>query len=107
MALNCNLDEEDIKKVKAQFTAWLELEDEKGPINDGQKEIKKTVAEIIGGKTKDATALFKAMKQLNDGGDTDLDEVGGVLECIRSNGSNMELSDSEVLEDRKAEDGEN
>lgn len=85
--MNCNLTVEEIKEVKAKFSAWMELQDEKKELSDAEKSIKQDAAEIIDGKASDVGKLFKAMKQIYDGLDNDLDEVGAVLECIRSNGA--------------------
>ena len=98
--MNCNLTPDEITQVKAKFSAWLELQDEKKALSDAEKDIKKQAAEIIDGKVTDAGKLFKAMKQIYDGEDNDLDEIGSVLECIRANGAgSMEGSvDAEIDE---------
>lgn len=85
--MNCNLTPEEIKDVKTKFSAWLEIQGEKKELADAEKDIKKEVADIIDGKIGDAGKLLKALKQIYDGVDNNLDEIGAVLECIRSNGS--------------------
>ncbi len=85
--MNCNLTPDEIKEVKTKFSAWLEVQDEKKALADSEKELKKDVAEVIDGKVGDAGKLFKALKQLYDGEENDLDEIGSVLDCIRNNGS--------------------
>ena len=95
--MNCNLTPDEITQVKTKFAAWQELQGEKKELSDAEKDIKKQAAEIIDGKVTDVAKLFKAMQQIEDGLDNDLDEVGAVLECIRSNGSAAEdtVGDSE------------
>lgn len=85
--MNCNLTVEEIKEIKTKFSAWQELQSEKKALSEAEKDIKKDTASIIDGKTGDVGKLFKAMQQIYDGVENDLDEVGAVLECIRSNGS--------------------
>ncbi len=85
--MNCNLTVEEIKEIKTKFSAWQELQSEKKALSEAEKDIKKDTASIIDGKVGDVGKLFKAMQQIYDGVENDLDEVGAVLECIRSNGS--------------------
>lgn len=93
--MNCNLSPDEIKKVKTKFAAWQELQGEKKELSEAEKDVKNQAAEIIDGKVADVGKLFKAMQQMYDGVDNDLDEIGSVLECIRSNGSCTEDSDKE------------
>lgn len=95
MALKCNLSESEVKELKSKFNGWLELEDEKKALSDSEKDLKKDAAEIIEGKVKDINLLFKSMRDMYNGSENDLDEVGGVLEAIRANGNSGEDSDGE------------
>lgn len=93
--MNCNLTPEEIKDVKTKFSAWQEIQGEKKELSEAEKDIKKEAAEIIDGKVSDVGKLFKALQQLYDGVDNDLDEIGAVLECIRSNGTDTNESEEE------------
>lgn len=84
--MNANLTPDQIKDLKAKFSAWLEIQSEKKVLNENDKDIRTAAGEIFDGKASDAQKLFKAMKQLYDGQDNDLDEIGSVLECVRANG---------------------
>ena len=84
--MNYNLSAEAIKEIKTQFSAWMELQDEKKSLAEAEKDCKTKAAAIFEGKVGDAGKLFKAMKKMYDGEDNELDELGSVLECIRSNG---------------------
>lgn len=86
MALNCNLTPDQISEIKVKFEAYKELYERKKELSEEEKSIKGDVAKIIEGKQGDAGKLLKAMLQQWENGENDLDEVGAVLECIRSNG---------------------
>ena len=88
--MNYNLSAEAIKEIKTQFSAWMELQDEKKALAEAEKDCKTKAAAIFEGKVGDAGKLFKAMKKMYDGEDNELDELGSVLECIRSNGQEDE-----------------
>lgn len=90
MALKCNLTQDEISQIKAKFSAWMDLQDEKKQLSDAESDLKEDAAKIIDGKKKDVSLLFKAMKAIYNGEDNDLDEVGGVLETIQANGSEDE-----------------
>lgn len=100
--MKCNLGFEEIKDIKTQFTAWMELEDEKAQLAEAEKDCKKRVATIIEAKVGDAGKLFKAMKKMYDGEDNELDELGSVLDCIRSNGND----DEDMVDDEEDEEEE-
>lgn len=89
--MNCNLTSEQIKELKAKFSAWMELQSEKKELNESDKDIRSQAAEIFEGKASDCAKLFKAMQKMYDGQENELDELGSVLECIRANGSNNDV----------------
>jgi hypothetical protein len=89
--MNYNLTAEAIKEIKTQFAAWLELQDEKASLAEAEKDCKTKAASIFEGKVGDAGKLFKAMKKMYDGEENELDELGSVLECIRSNGADEDV----------------
>lgn len=93
--MNCNLSPNEIKDVKTKFSAWQELQGEKKELSDAEKDIKKQAAEIIDCKVGDVAKLFKAMQKLYDGEENELDEIGSVLECIRSNGESDDEGEEE------------
>ena len=84
--MRCNLTPDEITQVKTKYEAWLELQDEKKALSEADKKIREEASEVFEGKASDATKLFKAMKAEENGEDNDLDEIGSVFECIRTNG---------------------
>lgn len=94
-----NFSEDEIKEIKTQFRAWQEIQGEKKELSAAEADTKEKVAEIIEGKKGDVGKLFKAMQQIEDGLDNDLDEVGAVLEAVRSNGSSGDEEAEEEAEE--------
>lgn len=87
MALKCNLSPDEIESIKQSFSAYREIKERKKELADEEKAIKQDVARVIEGKTKDANLLLKSMAQQWESGENDLDEVGAVMEMVRTNGS--------------------
>lgn len=85
-----NLTKLEIKEIKVQFQAWQEIQAEKQALSEAEKDTKEKVSDILECKKTDVSKLFKALQQIEDGKDNDIDEIGSVLECIRSNGTDAE-----------------
>lgn len=81
--MNCNLTDEQVKDIKAQFSAYSELQDEKRALAEAEKDCKEKVAEIIDGKIGDAGKLLKLMLKLSDGAEDDLGEISLISDRIR------------------------
>lgn len=92
--MNCNLNAQDKKKVKAQFSAWLELQDEKKEISEAEKSAKETVKDILDCKIGQVGKLFKLMQKYYNGAAEDEEDIWAAMENIRS-GDAEEDSDSE------------
>lgn len=93
--MNNNLTQEDIKKLKTQFSAWMDIQDEKKQLSDSESDLKGEAAKILDCKKPLVAKLFKAMKQEYDGEENDLDEAGSILELIRANGSDEDEENNE------------
>lgn len=96
--MNCNLNAQDKKKVKAQFSAWLELQDEKKEISEAEKSAKETVKDILDCKIGQVGKLFKLMQKYYNGAAEDEEDIWAAMESIRS-GDAEEDSDSEEKAD--------
>lgn len=84
--MRCNLSPDEIKQIRTNYEAWVELQDEKKALSEADKDVREKAAEIFEGKAGDATKLFKAMLAEESGKDNELDEIGSVFECIKANG---------------------
>lgn len=89
--MNYNLNADEINTIKKSFSAWLELQDEKKSISEAEKDLKKQAAEAFDGNASQAGKLFHAMKQLADGEDNELDELGSVLEALKGDPTNTDM----------------
>ena len=90
--MNYNLNAQDKKKVKAQFSAWLEIQDEKEELKDAEKATKEAVKEVLDCKLGQVGKLFKLMQKYYNGAAEDEEDIWAVIENIRS-GDDEEESD--------------
>ena len=96
--MNYNLSAEDKKKVKGQFSAWLELQDEKKELAEAEKATKETVKDVLDCKLSQVGKLFKLMQKYYNGSAEDEEDIWSVMESIRSSDAE-EDSGSEEEED--------
>lgn len=96
--MNYNLSAEDKKKVKSQFSAWLELQDEKKELSEAEKATKETVKDVLECNLSQVGKLFKLMQKYYNGSAEDEEDIWAVVESIRS-GDAEEDSGSEEEED--------
>lgn len=82
--MNCNLNAEDKKKVKAQFSAWLEIQDEKKELSEAEKATKETVKDVLDCTIGQVGKLFKLMQKYYNGAAEDEEDIWAVMENIRS-----------------------
>jgi hypothetical protein len=90
--MNYNLNAQDKKKVKAQFSAWLEIQDEKEELKDAEKATKEAVKDVLDCKLGQVGKLFKLMQKYYNGAAEDEEDIWAVIENIRS-GDDEEESD--------------
>lgn len=81
--MKVNLTNDDVKQIKTQFTAFVEIRDEKKALIDAETACKEKVAEIIEGKKADAGKLLKLMLKIHDGSEDDLGEISLISDRIR------------------------
>lgn len=93
--MNYNLSAEDKKKVKAQFSAWLELQDEKKELTEAEKAAKESVKDILDCKIGQVGKLFKLMQKYYNGAAEEEEDIWAAMENIRS-GDAEEDSEEEV-----------
>lgn len=93
--MNYNLSAEDKKKVKAQFSAWLELQDEKKELAEAEKAAKESVKDILDCKIGQVGKLFKLMQKYYNGAAEEEEDIWAAMESIRS-GDAEEDSEEEV-----------
>lgn len=93
--MNYNLDAEDKKKVKAQFSAWLELQDEKKEISDAEKATKETVKDVLDCTLGQVGKLFKLMQKYYNGAAEEEEDIWAVVESIRSGDAEEEKEEGE------------
>jgi len=93
--MNYNLSAEDKKKVKAQFSAWLELQDEKKELAEAEKAAKESVKDILDCKIGQVGKLFKLMQKYYNGAAEEEEDIWAAMENIRS-GDAEEDSEEEV-----------
>lgn len=96
--MNYNLSAEDKKKVKSQFSAWMEIQDEKKSLAEAEKATKETVKDVLDCKLSQVGKLFKLMQKYYNGSAEDEEDIWSVMESIRSSDAE-EVSDSEEEED--------
>jgi hypothetical protein len=92
--MNYNLNAQDKKKVKARFSAWLEIQDEKEELKDAEKAAKESVKDILDCKIGQVGKLFKLMQKYYNGAAEEEEDIWAAMESIRS-GDAEEDSDSE------------
>lgn len=93
--MNYNLSAEDKKKVKAQFSAWLELQDEKKELAEAEKATKETVKDVLDCKLSQVGKLFKLMQKYYNGAAEDEEDIWAVIESIRSGDAEEEAEETE------------
>lgn len=92
--MNYNLSAEDKKKVKAQFSAWLELQDEKKELAEAEKATKETVKDVLDCKLSQVGKLFKLMQKYYNGAAEDEEDIWAVIESIRSGDAEEETEET-------------
>lgn len=92
--MNYNLSAEDKKKVKAQFSAWLELQDEKKELAEAEKATKETVKDVLDCKLSQVGKLFKLMQKYYNGAAEDEEDIWAVIESIRSGDTEEETEET-------------
>ena len=97
--MNYNLNAQDKKTVKAQFSAWLEIQDEKKELADAEKAAKEAVKDILDCKLGQVGKLFKLMQKYYNGAAEDEEDIWAVMESIRSSDSEDEEPDIEETEE--------
>lgn len=97
--MNYNLNTQDKKLVKAQFSAWLELQDEKKELADAEKAAKEAVKNVLDCKIGQVGKLFKLMQKYYNGAAEDEEDIWAVMENIRSGDDEEEDEASEETEE--------
>lgn len=92
--MNYNLSAQDKKLVKAQFSAWLEIQDEKKELAEAEKGIKETVKDVLDCNLKQVGKLFKLMQKYYNGAAEEEEDIWAAMESIRS--GDTEDSEEEV-----------
>lgn len=94
--MNYNLSAEDKKKVKNQFSAWLEIQDEKKELSEAEKATKETVKDVLDCNLSQVGKLFKLMQKYYNGSAEDEEDIWNLLELITSpNNSDVEEVEEE------------
>lgn len=97
--MNYNLNAQDKKKVKAQFSAWLEIQDEKKELAEAEKATKEAVKDVLDCKLGQVGKLFKLMQKYYNGAAEDEEDIWAVIENIRSGDDEEDEETSEEVED--------
>lgn len=97
--MNYNLNAQDKKLVKAQFSAWLELQDEKKELADAEKAAKEAVKDVLDCKIGQVGKLFKLMQKYYNGAAEDEEDIWAVMENIRSGDDEEEDEASDETEE--------
>ena len=97
--MNYNLNAQDKKTIKAQFSAWLELQDEKKELAEAEKSAKETVKDILECKIGQVGKLFKLMQKYYNGAADEEEDIWAVMENIRSSDDEEEDEDSDEVEE--------
>lgn len=84
--MNLNLTSDEITQLKKNFTAWEEIKDRASELGNEMKAIKGATATLIDGTVGQVGKLFKAMKELAEEGETEVDEISSMIEVIKHNG---------------------
>jgi len=69
------LDPETKKKVKACFSEWLEVQDQRKSLSETNKDLLKEVASDLNTKPKLVNNLFKYLKKKFEEGSDELDQL--------------------------------
>ena len=85
--MNLNLTPEEISDLKVQFQAWQEVNERAKELRDEKAGICETAARIFDGKKTEANKLFKAMQELWEGEEAEVNELSSMLEIIQHNGN--------------------
>ncbi len=93
-----NLTKEDKDIIKAQFSAWQEIQDEKKALSEAEKGSKEKVKEILDCKIGTVGKLFKLMQKRYNGDDED-EDIWAVLESLSSTSSGDDEEETEEEED--------
>lgn len=97
--MNYNLNAQDKKLVKAQFSAWLELQDEKKELADAEKAAKEAVKDVLDCKIGQVGKLFKLMQKYYNGAAEDEEDIWAVMENIRSGDDEEDEASDETEEE--------
>lgn len=97
--MNYNLNAQDKKLVKAQFSAWLELQDEKKELADAEKAAKEAVKGVLDCKIGQVGKLFKLMQKYYNGAAEDEEDIWAVMENIRSEDEEEDEASEETEEE--------
>ena len=90
-----NLTKEDKDIIKAQFSAWQEIQDEKKALSEAEKGSKEKVKEILDCKIGTVGKLFKLMQKRYNGDDEE-EDIWSLIELIASpNNSDTDEEDEE------------
>ena len=100
--MNYNISANDKKKVKAQFSAWLELQDEKKEISEAEKSAKETVKDILECTIGQAGKLFKLMQKKYNAELSTEEDIWAAMNSI-SGADENEDEDAEEGEDKEEE----
>jgi hypothetical protein len=93
--MNYNLSSEDKKKVKTQFSAWLELQDEKKEIAEAEKSAKEAVKDIMECTIGQAGKLFSLMQKKYNAKLSDEEDIWAAMNSISSPDSEDEKTEEE------------
>ena len=99
--MNYNLSAEDKKKVKAQFSAWLELQDEKKELAEAEKAAKESVKDILDCKIGQVGKLFKLMQKYYNGAAEEEEDIWAAMESIRSGDTEDEPEEEVDVEEEE------
>lgn len=77
-----NLGEDEKKRVKAIFSEFLDIEEQKRQLLDSQKDLKEEVSQILSLKKGLVSKLFSFLKKKYENGENELEQIYEVVEQL-------------------------
>ena len=77
-----SITQEDKERVKANFEAWLEIEDRKEQLKNETKTVVDDTSFILDVKKPIITKLFKQLKKKHEDGQDETDDIAAIIDLV-------------------------
>lgn len=78
------LDPSDKKKIQENFSAWLEIQDQRSALQEENSAVVANSAELLGVKKPMITKLFKLLKKKTEDGSDEIGELFELMEQVEN-----------------------